>query len=162
MEKLEDDRERLARPELLESMKGFLEDLIQRADLDLQFSCEMEEDGIHVRLKGSDDGLVLADSARLLYAINHLLNQIFFRKSEDGCNFWVDCEGYRSEREQELALLAKKAAEQVRSSGKEFSFQSLPASERRIIHLALADEAGVRTQSEGGGGNRCVVVLPAF
>ncbi len=162
MEKLEDDRERLARPELLESMKGFLEDLIQRADLDLQFSCEMEEDGIHVRLKGSDDGLVLADSARLLYAINHLLNQIFFRKSEDGCNFWVDCEGYRSEREQELALLAKKAAEQVRSSGKEFSFQSLPASERRIIHLALADEAGVRTQSEGGGGNRYVVVLPAF
>jgi predicted RNA-binding protein Jag len=92
MEKLEDDRERLARPELLESMKGFLEDLIQQADLDLQFSCEMEADGIHVRLKGSDDGLVLADSARLLYAINHLLNQIFFRKSEDGCNFWVDCD----------------------------------------------------------------------
>ena len=162
IEKLADGRERLARPELLESMKGFLGDLIQQSGLDLQFSCEMEEDGIHVRLEGSDDSLVLADSARLLYAVNHLLNQIFFRKSEDGCNFWVDCEGYRSEREHELALLAKKAAEQVRLSGKEFSFQPLPASERRIIHLALADEPGVRTQSEGSGAHRCVVVLPAF
>ena len=159
---MEDTRERLARPELLESMKSFLGDLIQRLDLDLQFSCEMEEDGIHVRLEGSDGSLVLADSARMLYAINHLLNQIFFRKSEEGCNFWVDCEGYRSEREQELALLSKKAAERVRVSGKEFCFQSLPASERRIIHLALAEESGVRTQSEGSGAHRCVVVLPSF
>ena len=162
IEKLEDGRERLARPELLESMKSFLGDLIHQVDLDLQFSCEMEEGGIHVRLEGPDSSQVQADNARLLYAINHLLNQIFFRRSEDGCNFWVDCEGYRSGREQELALLSKKAAEQVRSSGRDFSFQSLPASERRIIHLALANEPGVRTQSEGTGTHRCVVVLPSY
>ena len=162
IEKLEDGRERLARPELLESMKSFLGDLIHQVGLDLQFSCEMEEGGIHVRLEGPDSSQVRADSARLLYAINHLLNQIFFRRSEDGCNFWVDCEGYRSEREQELALLSKKAAEQVRLSGQDFSFQPFPASERRIIHLALADEPGVRTQSEGTGTHRCVVVLPSY
>ena len=143
-------------------MKSFLEGLIQGAELDLEFACEDEEDGIQVRLVGPDSGRVLADNARLLYAINHLLNQIFHRRSEDGCNFWVDCEGYRGEREQELELLSGKAAEQVRLTGREFSFQSLPASERRIIHLALAEEPGVRTQSEGTGANRCVLVLPSY
>lgn len=157
------DRPWKARPkvdngEILASSEMFLTNLLERMDLELSFESSLDDDLISFRLSGHDSELVLANNARFLYAVNHLLNQIYYRKSLTGCNFWVDCDGYRTDRDGELRLLAGHAAEQVRLTGREFVLQSLPAAERRIIHLSLADEPGVRTESEGTGPNRRVII----
>lgn len=144
--------------EILASSETFLTNLLERLDLELSFESGLDGDLISFRLSGHDSELVLANNARFLYAVNHLLNQIYYRKSLTGCSFWVDCNGYRTDRDGELRLLAGTAAEQVRLTGREFVLQSLPAAERRIIHLSLADEPGVRTESEGTGPNRRVVI----
>ena len=112
-------------------------------------------------LPGQDEGLFLSDNARLLYAVNHLLNQIFYRQSKDGCNFFLDCNNYRRDRTLELELLAEKAAERARLTGTGVSLQPMPSSERRIIHLALADLEDVRTESEGSGWHRRVLIIPS-
>jgi spoIIIJ-associated protein len=141
--------------------KDFVQTVIEGAYLELQPEVEFNgENGIHIKLSGPDSGLLLADNARLLYAINHLINQIYYRRSREGCNFLVDCNNYRTDREAELRLMAAKAAEKARSSGTKVSLQPMPASERRIIHLALADEWGVHTQSEGSGRYRRVLISP--
>lgn len=144
--------------EILASSEMFLKNLLEKLDLELSFESSLDDDLISFRLSGHDSEVVLANNARFLYAVNHLLNQIYYRKSLTGCNFWVDCNGYRRDRDGELRLLAGTAAEQVRLTGREFVFQSLPAAERRIIHLSLADEPGVRTESEGTGSNRRVII----
>lgn len=161
-EKLEEvTRKRLDKDALLESVDKFLRQLLKSSQLDLHFRCEPEEAVINVRLHGHDAGIVLSNNARVLYAINHLLNQIFFRQSADGFNFVVDCNDYRATRELELQLLAKKAAEKVRTLGSPFALQPMPAIERRVIHVTLAEEAGVKTVSEGMGDQRRVVIVPA-
>ena len=144
--------------EILASSEMFLTNLLERMGLDLSFESSLDGDLINFRLSGHDSEVVLANNARFLYAVNHLLNQIYYRKSLTGCNFWVDCNDYRTDRDGELRLLAGKAAEQVRLTGREFVLQSLPAAERRIIHLSLADEPGVRTESEGKGSHRRVII----
>jgi len=144
--------------EILASSEMFLTNLLERMGLELSFESSLDDDLISFRLSGLDSELVLANNARFLYAVNHLLNQIYYRKSLTGCNFWVDCNGYRTDRDGELRLLAGHAAEQVRLTGREFVLQSLPSAERRIIHLSLADEPGVRTESEGTGPNRRVII----
>ena len=144
--------------EILASSEMFLTNLLERMGLELSFESSLDDDLISIRLSGHDSELVLANNARFLYAVNHLLNQIYYRKSLTGCNFWVDCDGYRTDRDGELRLLAGHAAEQVRLTGREFVLQSLPSAERRIIHLSLADEPGVRTESEGTGPNRRVII----
>ena len=63
-------------------------------------------------------------------------------------------------KKEQLQLLAKKAADKARLSGTKVSLQPMPASERRIIHLAVAEEAGVETQSEGRGRFRRVLISP--
>jgi len=152
---------KLEKEELIKEAEDFVEQLIQGAQLDLTLEvwCD-EEGGIRINLEGSDSGLLLADSARLLYAINHLINQAYYRRSKENCSFLVDCNGYRADRAAELELLAKKAAEKVRLSGRKVSLQPMPSTERRIIHLALADESGVCTQSEGSGRFRRVLISP--
>lgn len=56
--------------------------------------------------------------------------------------------------------MARTAAEQVRKYRQPFTFSALNAAERRIIHLTLATEPGVRTESVGQGDERKVVVYP--
>ena len=146
---------------LVENVGEFLGSLLKQSLLDLDFRVELEESVIHVRLYGGDTGIVLSNNARVLYAINHLLNQIFFRQSVDGCSFVVDCNDYRATRGLELQLLAKKAAESVKLSKSALPLQPMPANERRVVHIALAEEPGIKTMSEGGGEHRRVVILPA-
>lgn len=153
---------KLEKEELAKEAESFVEGVVQGAHLDLRPRVEFSEEiGIRINLEGPDSGILLADSARLLYAINHLINQIYYRRSREGCNFVVDCSNYRADRTAELELLARKAAEKARLSGTRVSLQPMPASERRIIHLALAEDSGVYTQSEGSGRFRRVLISPA-
>jgi spoIIIJ-associated protein len=145
----------------ISQVTSFLKELLVEAQLDLEFRCEAEEEGMMVRLYGHDVGMVLSNGARLLYAINHILNRVFYEKGAEAFNLIVDCNDYRSTRAEELELLARKAAEGVEESGNPYLFDPMPASERRVVHLALAEEPGVMTASEGGGLQRRVVILPA-
>jgi spoIIIJ-associated protein len=140
---------------------SFVKDLLEAAKLDLEFRCDTEEEGMIVRLYGQDAGMVLSNGARLLYAINHILNRAFYEPGTEAFNLLVDCNDYRSARAEELESLARKAAEGVNDSGEPYLFEPMPASERRVVHLALAEAPGVMTESEGSGLERRVVVLPA-
>lgn len=145
----------------ISQVTSFLKELLAAANLDLDFRCEAEEEGVTVRLYGHDVGMVLSNGARLLYAVNHILNRVFYERGPEAFNLLVDCNDYRSTRAEELESLARKAAESVKESGDLYLFDPMPASERRVVHLTLADEAGVMTESEGGGLQRRVVILPA-
>ena len=140
---------------------SFVKDLLEATKLDLEFRCDTEEEGMIVRLYGQDAGMVLSNGARLLYAINHILNRAFYEPGTEAFNLLVDCNDYRSARAEELESLARKAAEGVNDSGELYLFEPMPASERRVVHLALAEAPGVMTESEGSGLERRVVVLPA-
>ena len=69
-----------------------------------------------------------------------------------------DCMNHRSMRLQELRMAAGVAAEKVRSTGSPYKFAPMSSRERRIVHLALRDHEDLRTESEGEGLRRCVVV----
>ena len=71
-----------------------------------------------------------------------------------------DCQNHRSLRIQELRTAANVAAEKVRKTGTPYQFSPMSSRERRIVHLALRDEADLRTESEGEGMRRCLVVYP--
>jgi len=146
--------------EILDEIRHFTEQLVERAGLELDVSVEPNQDQVVVELSGPDTDLVLTENARLLHGMNHLVSQIFYRKAQGQYRFVVDCSGYRARRHRELELLAAKAAEEAQRSGRPFHFQAMPASDRRIIHLCLADQREVRTESDGRGMHRRVVVIP--
>ncbi|MGA2670967.1 MAG: R3H domain-containing nucleic acid-binding protein, partial [Dehalococcoidia bacterium] len=71
----------------------------------------------------------------------------------------VDVEGYKKRRRDSLQRLALYLAEQVKSRRRAITMEPMPADERRIVHLTLADNPDVITQSIGEGENRKVVIL---
>jgi spoIIIJ-associated protein len=72
----------------------------------------------------------------------------------------VDAEGYRGRREDALTDLAQRLAEKAVKTGRPVPVEPMNPHDRRIIHVALAEHEGVRTESDGEGLFRRVVIFP--
>jgi spoIIIJ-associated protein len=121
---------------------------------------EFENPEVVVKFSGQDVDLLLNNRAELLLALEQLTMEVLRMSPEDHARVCFDANDYRMLRMEELRLSATAAADKVRRTGVPFSFNPMTSRERRIIHLALRDEAGVRSESSGVGGHRQVVVYP--
>ena len=132
----------------------FLEDIFARTDLELRVAVKRRSTGSVLDIEGADSELLQSQTGELLEAVQHLINQIFGRQLPAGERLVCDVEGFRATREAELQAMANLAAKQVRDSGVSFTFQPMNANERRIIHLTLADQEDLYTESIGEGSER--------
>jgi len=146
---------------LAKEIEDYLNSLFEVSSLEIRGILKEADNDISFDLNGNDSESLLADGASLLYAFNHLINQIYFRRLGRGRNVVLDCLNYRADKELELTLMADKAAEQARTTGRKLVLQPMNSAERRIIHLRLAEKDGIRTESEGFGQNRRISILPA-
>ena len=124
-------------------------------------SKELENPEILVEFKGRDQDLLLERNAELLLALEHIALRWLWLDPQFYGRIRFDAAGYRGIRIEELKLSARVAAGRVRETHAPFRFNAMSSRERRILHLVLKEEAGVRSESEGAGEERQVVVYPA-
>ncbi len=122
---------------------------------------EWEKPEIFVDFSGPDSVLLLDRGAELLRALELLAFEILRLPSAEHDKIAFDCRNQRSSRLQELRMAAAVAAEKVRQTGTPYHFAPMSSRERRVLHLALRDQADLRTESDGEGFNRSVVLYPA-
>ena len=140
--------------EACENAKEFLSGLVEDLRFDLTVSAEWTDEGCLLSLAGEDAHLALAENGELLDAFEVLLFQIYGRSLDREHRFIVDAEGFRQGRRSELSAMARFAAEQVRKTGRPFTFGILNSTERRIIHMSLQKEEDLFTESVGDGRDR--------
>jgi len=133
---------------------SFLQSMFDGTGLSLKVTVSESPTECLLDLSGPDAELLQAEGGELLQAMQHLVTQAFGRKLPDGQRLVCDVEGFRATREAELRAMANHAANRVRSSGAPFVFGEMNASERRIIHLTLADAEDLFTESVGDGSAR--------
>jgi spoIIIJ-associated protein len=114
---------------------------------------------ICVEFSGTDTPLLLARNGELLHAVEHIAAKILRLEPEDHDLIFFDAAGFKANRDRELQLAAQTAIEQVRATGRPYSFPPMTSRERRMIHLALA-KSGLPTASSGEGPARFVVLYP--
>jgi len=119
-----------------------------------------DQDSIPLDVKGEDLGILIGRRGETLSALQYVVNLIISRRLKARVGVVVDVEGYRQRRHESLRLLARRLAEQVKSTGRSVTLEPMPASERRIIHLELRDNPDVTTQSMGLGEERKIAILP--
>jgi spoIIIJ-associated protein len=124
-------------------------------------SKELENPEMVVEFKGRDQDLLLEHHAELLLALEHIALRSLWLDPQFYGRIRFDAAGYRGVRIEELKLSARVAADRVRETHAPFRFNAMSSRERRILHLVLKEEPGVRSESEGSGEDRQVVVYPA-
>jgi spoIIIJ-associated protein len=122
---------------------------------------DLETAEIVINFDGPDKPLLLERNGELLKAFEHIAVRWLRLEPQLHNRVCFDCGSFRASRISELKLSAEVAAERVRQTREPFRFQPMAARDRRIVHLALQDQPGVRTTSEGEGEMRQVVIFPA-
>lgn len=134
--------------------QNFLNAIFDGAGLDLRASVDPDKIGCFLNIEGVDSTLLLSEGGELLEALQHLLNQAFGRVLPKDERIICDVENFRATREAELRAMARHAAERVRSTSVPFTFGPMNSNERRVIHLALASDDDLYTESVGEGSAR--------
>lgn len=153
----------------LPHLESLLKEFIQRSPFELSFAIQKgageaddpEAPEYVVDFKGPDTDLLLEKNATLLLAIEYVILRAAHLDDDQARRIAFDCFDWRRLRREELRLMAQVAAERVIDSGSPFTLSPMNPRERRIVHLALRDTPQVRTQSEGTGHERKVVIYPA-
>jgi len=122
---------------------------------------DWERPEIVVDLAGPDSPLLLDRGGELLRALELLALEILRLPSGEHEKISFDCQNQRSLRLEELRMLATVAAEKVLQTGAPYQFAPMSSRERRMVHLALREQTDLRTESDGEGPRRSVVVYPA-
>lgn len=119
-----------------------------------------EEGSMTFEIEGQDAGLLIGRRGETLQALQFLIRMVTNRQLGRKAYVVIDIEDYRERRVQMLRRLARRTAGRVGSSGREDSLEPMSPAERRIVHMALAGHPEVRTESEGEGNQRRVVIFP--
>ncbi|HSS77101.1 MAG TPA: R3H domain-containing nucleic acid-binding protein [Thermoanaerobaculia bacterium] len=135
--------------------------LLRIAGLDLKARVFQGEERLEIDLSGDDVDWCFADDGELIQAVEHLLPRMIRSLSGEAVPVRVDCDNFHEIREERLRSLAQKVAEEVRRQGKPRILEPMNPGDRRIIHVTLADDPGVETESEGDGYFKRVMVRPA-
>lgn len=113
-----------------------------------------------LNLVGGNSGALIGKRGQTLEAIQYLVEKIINKGRDDRVRILVDAEGYLEGRRTNLEQLANRMADKAKQKGRPTTIGQMNAHDRRIIHLALKDDASVRTQSVGEGHFRKLVIYP--
>jgi spoIIIJ-associated protein len=144
----------------LDAAADWVERMLDLADLDLDFEVVAGKEGLEIDLQGPDEDLVVEEEGELLRAIQHLLPRVLQSDAGRLIHAKVDCAGFQARQEERLRDLARQTADEVLRKGKPKTLRPMHPADRRIVHLELADDEDVDTESVGGGYFKRVMVRP--
>lgn len=143
----------------------YIEELLDTADIDGDIDIEVRDERTYVSVvteEGQDSELdvLVGPHGEVLEALQELVRLSVLSTTDRRSRLVLDVAGYREQRAQTLREMADQAVAQVRSSGDSVHLQPLSPYERKIIHDAVA-AAGMRSESEGEGAERHIVISAA-
>jgi spoIIIJ-associated protein len=143
----------------------FLEGLMQAMGVDAEVELTVVEGTHYVEIWAGEDtegiGLLIGKHGHTLDSLQELVRNHVQRATGERCAVMVDVEDYRKRRRAQIARRAREAARRVRKTGRGESLEPMTASERKVVHEAVAEFEGLATMSEGQEPNRRVVIQRA-
>ncbi len=119
---------------------------------------------IRLEIKGNiDKGLIIGKGGSMLRSLEYIVGKIAGRSSQGGREkrVWIDIDEYKKRKKESITRLIKDSVNKVHSLGKPVTLDPMPASDRRLVYIALKGEEGVRVETMGEGDLKRIVINPA-
>lgn len=150
----------LPEEDLVEIVREVLDKLLNLLGVIAQVEVLSDQIPTTFNLTGDDLGILIGRHGQTIASLEYIVKLIVAGRLVGWRPFSIDVGGYRERRRSSLQELALNLAEQVKLEHRAITLESMPANERRIIHLALAEHPEVTTHSIGIGEDRKVVISP--
>ena len=138
----------------------FLKGLFKLLNINACTELVSEGEKVEINVTAANTTSVIGKHGATLDAIQTLAGAVANTGRDDYKRVVVDCENYRENREETLKKLAGNLASKATRLGRKVKLEPMNPYERRIIHSALSEIEGVKTESEGKEPNRYIVIIP--
>jgi len=148
--------------ENFKQIKKEIEKFFQKTKLDIKLEVFNPEDNtVPVKIRTEEPKILIGQNGQTLSEIQRLL-KVVLRKNFPEERFFInlDVNNYKEKKVEYLRETARSMADEVVLTGKEKKLEPMPAYERRIIHLELAERGDVTTESAGEEPERGIVIRP--
>ncbi len=139
-------------------VEGFLTGLVDSFGLDGEVEVGLDGDVIVADIKGEQTEAMVGNRGSVIEAIHELTKTVMHRKLQTAARLRLDIAGYGERRRRALKIYAEQLVDQVVAEGGEIMLEPMSASDRKVIHDAVAEYDGVRSYSEGEAPQRYVVL----
>ena len=136
----------------------FVQDIVDAMGAALTAQLEETPEGTRINLEGEDGGILVRRGGEGLQALQHIVATTFRKQLGDDNRILIDCNGFRKDKDAELRQMARFVAEKARSSGVAQEMGPLNPYERRIVHLAIAEDPTVSSESIGDAFLKTVII----
>ena len=140
-------------------LRTTLREIIELMGIKAHVEGQRKEGKIFLEIKGDGSGLIIGKHGQTLDALQYIINKISAnRHKELKEKIILDTENYRARRVEALQNMALRLREKVKKLKKAVTIGPLNPQDRRIIHITLSGDEDVRTESEGEGFYKQLVI----
>lgn len=143
---------------LTEQIAGFVQNVVNAMGVTLTARIEETPEATRINLEGDDGGVFVRRGGEGLQALQHLVATAFRKQLGEDNRIVVDCNGFRRDKDAELKQMAHFMAEKAKSSGMPQEMGPLNPYERRIVHLEIAEDPAVTSESIGDAFMKTVII----
>ena len=144
--------------ELHERVRDFLQRTLEAMGVSLEMAIEDTADSVRIELSGSAGEVLLRRRAEALDALQHVVNTAFRRELKDDRTFVLDCLGYRKAKDAEVKQMARFMMDKAKSSGTPQEMGPLNPYARRLVHLTVAEDPQLSSESIGDAFLKTVII----
>jgi len=143
---------------LTKQIADFVQSVVSAMGVVLTVTIEESPEGTRISLEGEDGGVLIRRGGEGLQALQHVVATAFRRQLGDDTRVVVDCNGFRRDKDAEIKQMAHFMAEKARASGMPQEMGPLNPYERRIVHIAIAEDPTVSSESIGDAFMKTVII----
>lgn len=145
----------------LEIAKEALENILSLIPMEgIAVRAQNTDGTIALDIDGDKSGLLIGRKGRTLDALQFIVNKIVNKTLQKRVQVVIDSENYRQRRKEFLIQMALKMGDKAKKTRKSVNTNLLNPHERRIVHMALRDDATLETRSRGEGVLKKVIIMP--
>jgi spoIIIJ-associated protein len=143
---------------LTNQIAEFVQTVVNAMGVTLTARVEETPEATRINLEGEDGGILIRRGGEGLQALQHIVATTFRKQLGEDNRIVIDCNGFRRDKDAELRQMALYMAEKARSSGMPQEMGPLNPYERRVVHLAIAEDPRVSSESIGDAFMKTVII----
>ena len=143
---------------LATEIAAFVQNVVNAMGTGLTATIEETPEATRINLEGEDGGVFVRRGGEGLQALQHIVATAFRRQLGDDNRIVIDCNNFRREKDAELRQMARFIADKVRDGGTPQEMGPLNPYERRIVHMAIAEDPSVTSESIGDAFMKTVII----
>ena len=145
--------------DIIRYAEDYVLSVIDTLNIDSTVNTKLDDDIIRITIDSTHNPILIGKNGKTLQALNELTKLAVSNHFRKRFRILLDVNGYKDNKYDRLARIARRYAHEVQKTKTTYTFDPMPADERRVIHNACSSMPHIRTESSGEGTHRQVQII---